>query len=63
MFFFSKSTFLKNSFKNAITVSNSFDQDQTRRIVGPDIAKCYQQATLVGTELNKHVDMRTFLMF
>ena len=35
-FFFSKLTFLKNSFRNAIRVSNSLDPDQARHLVGPD---------------------------
>ena len=36
-FFFSKSTFSKNSFWNTIRVSNSFDPDQTRRCVGSNL--------------------------
>ena len=35
--FFSKSTFLKNSFRNAIRMSNSLDPDQARRFVRPDL--------------------------
>ena len=35
--FFSKSTFLKNSFRNTIKVSNSLDPDQARHFVGPDL--------------------------
>ena len=35
--FFSKSTFLKNSFRNAIRVSNSLDPCQALRCVGPDL--------------------------
>ena len=35
--FFSKLTFLKNSFRNTIRVLNSLDQDQDRHFVGPDL--------------------------
>ena len=35
--FFSKSTFLKNSFSNTIRVSNSMDPDQDRYSVGPEL--------------------------
>ena len=41
--FFSKSTFLKNSFRNAIRVSNSLDPDQARHFVGPDLGPSYLQ--------------------
>ena len=34
---FSKSTFSKKYFRNANRVSNSFDPDQARRYVGPDL--------------------------
>ena len=37
MIFFSKTTFLKNSFRNTIRVSNSLDPDQARHYVGPDL--------------------------
>ena len=40
---FSKSTFSKNSFKNAIRVSNSLDPDQDQCVVGPDLGpNCLQ---------------------
>ena len=35
MNFFSKSTFLKNSFRNTIKVSNSLDPNQGQHNVGP----------------------------
>ena len=35
--FFSKSTFSKNSFSNTISVSNTLDLDQARRFVGPGL--------------------------
>ena len=35
--FFSKSTFLKNCFRNTITVSNSLGIDQARHFVVPDL--------------------------
>ena len=36
-FFFFKSTFPKNSFRNIIRVSNSLDPDQAQHFVGPDL--------------------------
>ena len=40
----SKSTFMKNSFRNTIRVSNSLDPDQARHIVGPDLGpNCLQR--------------------
>ena len=43
MFFFSKSSFLKNSFRNTISVLNSLDLDQARLNVGPDLGpNCFQ---------------------
>ena len=42
--FFSKSTFLENSFRNTIRVSNSLDPDQARHFVGPDLGpNCLQR--------------------
>ena len=41
--FFSKSTFSKNSFWNTIRVSNSLDPDQARHFVGPGLGpNCLQ---------------------
>ena len=37
LIFFSKSTFLKYSFRNTRRESNSLDPDQARQIVGPDL--------------------------
>ena len=34
---FSKSTFMKNYFRNTIRVSNSLEPDQARHFVGPDL--------------------------
>ena len=50
--FFSKSTFLKNSFYT-IKLSNSLDPDQTGHYVRPDLApNCLQRlSALVGKEL------------
>ena len=43
LIFVSKSTFLKNSFRNTIRVSNSLDPDQTRHVVGSDLGpNCLQ---------------------
>ena len=54
---FSKSFFLKNSFRNTIRVSNSFDRDQARPFDGPDLAqtvcKGHQQTILVGKKLTE----------
>ena len=57
--FFSKSTFLKYSFKNTIRVLNSLDPDLTQ----PDVllgliwvqtvCKVYHQTTLVGEKVNR----------
>ena len=49
-FFFSISTFLKNSFSTTIRVSNSLDSDQARRLLGlicvqTVCGKDYQQTT------------------
>ena len=41
---FSKSTFSKNFFRNTFRVSNSFDPDQARHFVGPDLGpNCLQR--------------------
>ena len=51
---FSKSTFSKNSFRNAIRVSNSLNPDQARRLVRPELGpNCLQtlsadETTLIG---------------
>ena len=61
-FFFSESSFWKNSFRNTIQVLNSLDQDQApvfANSLDPDqawhfvrnVCKSYQQKTLVGEEL------------
>ena len=43
-FFFSKSTFLKNSFRNTIRLSNSLNTDLARHFVGPDLdPNCLQR--------------------
>ena len=43
-FFFFKLNFSKNSFRNAIRVSNSLDPDQARQNVGPDLGpNCLQK--------------------
>ena len=43
LFFFSKSTFSKNSFRKTIRVSNSLDPHQALQIVGPDLGPCCSQ--------------------
>ena len=41
---FFKINFLKNSFRNAIRVSNTLDPDQAQRFVGPDLdPNCLQR--------------------
>ena len=48
--FVSKSTFPKISFRNIIRVSNSLDQDQARRFVGPDLGpNCLQRLSTYAT--------------
>ena len=47
---FLKIIFLKNSFRNAIRVSNSLDSDQGRHFVGPDLCpKCLQRLSADDT--------------
>ena len=47
---FPKSTFLKNSFRNTISVSNSLDPDQARHFVRPDLGpKCLQRVSADDT--------------
>ena len=49
-FFFSKSNFLKISFRNTIRVSNSWDPDQAQQFVGPDLdPKCLQRLSADDT--------------
>ena len=44
LIFFSKSIFLKNSFKIIIKASNNLDPDQTKHFVGPDLGpNCLQR--------------------
>ena len=46
---FFKSTFLKNSFRNTIRVSNGLDPDQVRHFVGPNLGpNCLQQLSADG---------------
>ena len=50
VFFFSKSTYAENSFRNTIRLSNSFDPDQDRQNVGPDLGhNCLQWLTADDT--------------
>ena len=47
---FSKSTFSKSSFKNAIRVSNSLNPNQAQHFVGPDMGpNCLQKLSAVNT--------------
>ena len=49
-FFFSKSTFSKNCFKNTIRVSNSLDPGQARQNVEPDLgSNCLQKLSVHNT--------------
>ena len=44
LIFFSKSSFLKNSLRNTIKVTDSLDQDHARCFVGPDLGpNCLQR--------------------
>ena len=48
--FFSKSTFLKNSSRNTIRVSNSLDLDHAQQYVGPDLGpNCLQKLSTDDT--------------
>ena len=52
LIFFSKSTFLKNSFRNTIRVSNTLDLAQAQCFVGPDLGpNCLQR--LSTDDINK----------
>ena len=43
-YFFSKTVFLKHSFRNTFIVSNSFDPNQDLHLVGPDLGpNCLQR--------------------
>ena len=49
--FFSKSAFVKISFRNTTRVSSSLDQDQARRYVGSDLGlNCLQRLSADDTE-------------
>ena len=51
---FSKLTFLKNSFKNTIRVSNSLDPDQARHFVGPDLdPNCLEKLSAEDTSMQR----------
>ena len=46
---FSKSTFLKSSFRNTIRVSNSLASDQAQHFVGPDLGpNCFLNLSVDG---------------
>ena len=48
--FFKINFFLKNSFRNTISLSNSLDPDQARHFVGPDLGpKCLQRLSADDT--------------
>ena len=56
---FSKSTLSKNSFRNAIRVSNSLDLDQAQHFVGPDQGpNCLQR--LSADETSRQTVKQTF---
>ena len=51
---FSKSTFLNNSFRNMIRVSNSLDPDQAQQNVGPDLGpNCLQMLSADATSRHR----------
>ena len=57
-FFFSKSSFSKNSFRNAIRVANSLDPDQARHLVGPDLGpNCLQKLSAEEDTSRQRVNM------
>ena len=48
--FFTKSTFLKNYFRNTIRVANSLDPDQAQHFVEPDLGpNCLQKLSADDT--------------
>ena len=48
-------TFSKNSFRNTIRVSNSFDQDQAGRFVWPDLCpNCFHKFSADNTRRTCH---------
>ena len=50
LFFFSKTNFSKNSFRNSVRVSNKLDPYQARRYVGSDLGpNCLQMLSADGT--------------
>ena len=52
LIFFSKSTFLKNSFENIIRVANILDPDQALYFVGPDLGpNCLQKLSAGDTSM------------
>ena len=51
---FSKSTFSKNSFKNAIRVSNRLDPDKAQCLFGPDLCpSCLQKFSADNTRVKR----------
>ena len=65
MLIFPKLTFSKNSFRNAIRVSNSLDPDQARHFVWPDLdSSCLQRlqadatSRLITSENYSHKTLR-----
>ena len=62
LIFLSKSSFLKNSFRNTIRVSNSLDPDQARHFVGPDLGpNCWPRISADGASRQRVSRMLIFL--
>ena len=60
--FFSKSTFLKNSFGNTIRVSNSLDPDQAPHFVGPGLGpNCLQSLSADDTRRQRVKYVQKFI--
>ena len=51
--FFSKFTYLKNSFRNTIKVSNGLDPDQAQHSVGPDLGPNYLQRSAADVKIGR----------
>ena len=52
VFFYFKINLSENSFRNATSVTNSFDPDQARRFVGPDLGpNCLQRLSADITKI------------
>ena len=61
--FFSKSSFLKNSFRNTIWVSNGLNPDQAWHFVGPDLGPICLQRLLADDTRRQRVNKDKFMIY